>query len=89
MNFANYVRPDSPFYHEHWLGKDTTNSTNVNEAFLKFDLDPVADGGRLGDPGGLSLSSVLQRANGDEHLAESVNDAARHHLRPPPLPSVS
>lgn len=43
MNFANYVRPDSPFYHEHWLGKDPTNSTNVNEVFLKFDLASIAD----------------------------------------------
>ena len=44
MNFGDYVRPDSPFYHEHWLGKDPSNAANVNEAFMKFDLSPMALG---------------------------------------------
>jgi YD repeat-containing protein len=43
MNFGNYVRPDSPYYHEHWLGKDPSNASNVNEVFLKFDLSSIDD----------------------------------------------
>lgn len=42
MNFADYQRPDSPYYHEHWLGMDPTNSAQVNYVYLKFDTSPVA-----------------------------------------------
>jgi YD repeat-containing protein len=43
MNFADYVRPDSPYYHEHWLGMDPTNSSNVNFVYLRFDLSSIED----------------------------------------------
>jgi hypothetical protein len=41
MNFADYVRPTSPYYHELWLGMDPTNSTNVNNVLLKFDVSSI------------------------------------------------
>lgn len=41
QNFADYVRPDSPYYHEHWLGTDPTNSSNVNYAYLRFDISGI------------------------------------------------
>ncbi|MGH2967076.1 MAG: DNRLRE domain-containing protein, partial [Solirubrobacterales bacterium] len=42
-NYANYNRPDSPYYYEMWLGMDPTNSTNVNYDFVRFDLSSIGD----------------------------------------------
>jgi hypothetical protein len=42
FNYANYKRPDSPYYYEMWLGESPSNSTYYNEAFIKFDLSSVA-----------------------------------------------
>ena len=38
MNFQDYQRPDSPYYHELWLGTDPSDSTNVNYVYMKFNL---------------------------------------------------
>jgi RHS repeat-associated protein len=43
QNFADYVRPTSPYYHELWLGMDPANSNNVNNVLLKFDLATIAE----------------------------------------------
>lgn len=43
QNFADYARPDSPYYHELWLGMDPGNSNNVNYDYLRFDLSSIAD----------------------------------------------
>lgn len=43
MNFADYVRPDSPYYHEHWLGMDPTDSGNVNKVLMRFDVSSLDD----------------------------------------------
>ncbi len=43
MNFADYVRPDSPYYHEHWLGMDPTDSGNVNKVLVRFDVAVLED----------------------------------------------
>jgi hypothetical protein len=37
-NFNTYATPDSPYYHEMWLGMDPGNSDNVNYDLLKFNL---------------------------------------------------
>ncbi len=39
--YSNYQRPDSPYYHELWLGMDPTNSANVNYDFIKFNLSSI------------------------------------------------
>jgi RHS repeat-associated protein len=42
-NYSNYQRPDSPYYHELWLGMDPTNSANVNYDYIRFpDLSALA-----------------------------------------------
>ena len=38
MNYANYQRPDSPFYHELWMGQSPSQSTYYTEAYLKYDV---------------------------------------------------
>lgn len=42
FNYANYQRPDSPYYYEMWLGLSPSNSTYYNEALIKFDLSSLA-----------------------------------------------
>lgn len=43
MNFADYVRPDSPYYHEHWLGMSPTNLSQVNKVLMKFDVSAMSN----------------------------------------------
>lgn len=42
-NFADYQRPDSPYYHEHWLGNAPGDGTNQNEVYLKFDVSAMKE----------------------------------------------
>lgn len=81
FNYANYKRPDSPYYYEMWLGESPSNSTYYNEAFIKFDLSSVGrDHDRHRRAPGLPLPPVLQCADLDEHLAPASHvDLGREH----------
>ena len=42
QNFADYVRPDSPYYHELWLGTDPSGTSGASHDYLRWDVAPFA-----------------------------------------------
>ena len=38
FHYANYQRPDSPYYAEMWLGESPSNSSYFNMAFIQFNI---------------------------------------------------
>ena len=40
-NFGNYVRPDSPYYHELWLGDDPSGTSGTSYDFLRWNLSSI------------------------------------------------
>lgn len=40
-NFADYQRPDSPFYHELWLGDDPSGTSGTSAAYLRWDVSSL------------------------------------------------
>lgn len=40
-NYSNYQRPDSPYYHELWLGTDPSGTTGISYDFLKWSLPGI------------------------------------------------
>ena len=43
MNYANYQRPDSPYYHEMWLGESPSDSSYYNEAYINWATGVLED----------------------------------------------
>jgi RHS repeat-associated protein len=52
MNYANYQRPDSPYYYEMWMGQSPSQSTYYTEAYLKYDVADLA---------GMAIDSAVVR----------------------------
>ncbi len=42
QNYANYQRPDSPYFYEMWLGLSPSDATYRNHALMKFSMSGVA-----------------------------------------------
>jgi RHS repeat-associated protein len=40
-NFSNYQRPDSPYYHELWLGTDPSGTSGTSYDYLRWDLSTL------------------------------------------------
>ncbi len=40
-NFDNYVRPDSPYYHELWLGDDPSGTSGTSYDYLRWNLSSI------------------------------------------------
>ncbi len=72
-NFQDHQRPDSPYYHEMWLGTDPSDSTNVNFAYLKFNLSSSTYTDSTIDlaPALPPLPPVVQRADRGPQLGRS------------------
>lgn len=40
-NYADYQRPDSPFYHELWLGDDPSGTSGTSAAYLRWNVSSL------------------------------------------------
>jgi hypothetical protein len=75
-NFADYVRPDSPYYHELWNGTDPSGTSGTSYDFLRWDLSAIA--GTTVDSASLALWPYHQYYNAPTSITTYARQVTRN-----------